>query len=62
MDGTAHGPFISFEMDVWNSDGTFFADKLGIALDNNTFLDYKYYDERHPVVIDIVTSYVYKLD
>lgn len=36
--GQVQGPFMSYDMDIWNGEGSYFSPELKIALNNNTFL------------------------
>ena len=60
--GHVQGPFMSYDMDIWNGEGNYFADDLKVALLNNTFLPIEMYLDRHQLVIDIVQSFLAKAE
>lgn len=56
--GNVKGPFMSYDMDLWNGEGNYFSPDLKIALSNNTFLPFMLYVDRHPLVLGIVQSFM----
>lgn len=60
--GHVQGPFMSYDMDIWNGEGNYFADDLKVALMNNTYLPIQMYQDRHQLVIDIVQNFLAKAE
>lgn len=54
------GPFMSYDMDIWNGEGNYFAEDLKIALMNSPFLPLQMYQDRAQVVIDVVQNFLLK--
>lgn len=54
------GPFMSYDMDIWNSDDSFFTENTSIALGTGPFLPIQLYIDRDPIVIEIVENFILK--
>ena len=52
--GNVSGPFISFDMDVWNATENHFSDKFKIAFYKSKFIDFKKFLIRDPEVIEAI--------
>lgn len=57
-----HGPFTSYDMDVWNGENNFFSDDLLVSLDNSPFLNIKLWVNRSSVVIKVVDEFMRRKD
>ena len=58
--GRTQGPFMSYDMDIWNGEGNYFAEDLKIALLNSPFLPLQMYLDRAQIVIDVVQNFLLK--
>lgn len=58
--GHTQGPFMSYDMDIWNGEGNYFSEDLKIALMNSPFLPLQMYLDRAQIVIDVVQNFLLK--
>jgi hypothetical protein len=58
--GHVQGPFMSYDMDIWNDEPNYFAEDVKVALMNSPFLPLQIYLDRAQVVIDIVQNFILK--
>lgn len=60
--GNIQGPFMSFDMDIWNGEGNYFASDLLISPNNDTYYQLSLYQERDPKVLELMHCIVSKQD
>lgn len=60
--GIVQGPFMSYDMDLWNGEKDYFSDSVGISLLNGPFLEIKKYLNRDQEVIEIVEDFLFKFN
>lgn len=58
--GNIQGPFMSFDMDIWNGEGNYFSGDLNISPNNDTYYPLKLYQERDPKVLELMHNIVTK--
>jgi len=58
--GHIQGPFMSYDMDIWNGEANYFAEDLKIALMNSPFIPLQLYLDRAQIVIDVVQNFLLK--
>lgn len=56
--GMVHGPFMSYDMDIWNGENNFFSEDLLVSLDNSPFLNIKLWVHRSSVVMKLVDEFM----
>lgn len=54
------GPFMSYDMDIWNGEENFFSDDMTIALGSGPFLPLQLYVDRDPIVVELVENFLLK--
>ena len=54
------GPFMSYDMDIWNNQENFFDDETSVAMGSGPFLPLQMYVDRDPIVIEIVDAFLLK--
>lgn len=59
--GNIQGPFMSFDMDIWNGEGNYFAKDLLISPNNENFQPLSLYLDRDPTILDIMQETIDKL-
>ena len=55
--GKPMGPFMAFDMDIWNSDSNFFKPDVLIALEQSPFLGLQFWIHRSNLVLKIVDNF-----
>lgn len=60
--GMVHGPFMSYDMDIWNADPNYFSDDVSVRLDNSPFLNIKLWLNRSSLALKSVEEYMNKGD
>jgi hypothetical protein len=55
--GIVLGPFMSFDMDIWNAEKEFFHPEVMIALDRSPFLSIQFWVHRSSIVLKIVDKF-----
>ncbi len=58
--GNVQGPFMSYDMDIWNGEGNYFSDDLKISLMNNIYLPLSLFINRDQLIMEIVNLYMMK--
>lgn len=58
--GNVQGPFMSFDMDIWNGEGNYFAKSLQISPNNKDYHSLRKYINRDPLVIELMQETVTK--
>lgn len=62
VDKKVQGPFMSYDMDIWNEEKTYFSDqvKISLANPNGLFFPILKYINRDPEIIQIVEEFISK--
>lgn len=60
--GNVQGPYMSFDMDIWNGEGVYFAKNLAISPNKKDYFPLSMFLERDNAVLEIVQDVVEKLE
>lgn len=60
--GMIHGPFMAYDMDIWNGEKNYFSEDLLISIDNAPFLNMNLYLNRSSVVLKIIEEFLRKTE
>lgn len=60
--GMIQGPFMSYDMDIWNGETNYFSDDLLVSLDNSPFVSVRLWVNRSNVVLRMVDEFMRRSD
>lgn len=60
--GNVQGPFMSFDMDIWNGEGNYFAKDLLISPDKKTYEPLHKYLDRESVILDLMSETIDRIN
>jgi hypothetical protein len=58
--GNIQGPYMSFDMDIWNGEGNYFSKSLLISANNKDYFPLQLYLDRDPKVLEVMQEVVAK--